>query len=111
MLRYALYAALVNVNHRRFAVGVCAQFGAGADNLLLMPDEIAVGGHAVQLACLGKQPLVLRQSLLACVFLQDDEVAAHFRIGVLCKEVVGQADGGDETRLLQHFKPYRLVAL
>ena len=47
MLRYALYAALVYVNHRGFAVGVCAQFGAGADYLPLMPDEIAVGGHAV----------------------------------------------------------------
>ena len=110
MLRYAVHASLMSVNHRRFAVRIGIQFGTGIYHLLLVLYEIAVESHTVQCSGLGKKRLVFSQALLADVLLQYYEVAAHFRVGILGKEVVRQTDGGDKMRLLQHFEPYRLIA-
>ena len=59
------------------------------DDLFPVLDEIAVGAYAVLYSCLNKQLFVLCQSLFAGIFLQDDEIAADLRSGMVGKEVVG----------------------
>ena len=80
------------------------------DDLVFVFDKITVGTYAVLHSRLDKQLFVLCQPLPAGIFLQDDEVAADFRSGMVGKEVVRQADRGDEVRPFEHFEPDRFVA-
>ena len=58
------------------------------DDLVFVFDKITVGTYAVLHSRLDKQLFVLCQPLPAGIFLQDDEVAADFRSGMVGKEVV-----------------------
>ena len=93
ILGNAFHATFMGVYHRWFAERVGGQLSRGMDDALGMLDEIAVGGNVV---CVVrhhvKQIIITLQRFLVGVLLQDDEVTAHFRVGILRKEVVGQAD-------------------
>ena len=75
-----------------------------------MLDKVTPGIDPVQCSRQCKQFLVFRHSLFTGILLQNNQVAAHFRVGVFGKEVVRQTDGGNKACLFQHFKPYRFVA-
>ena len=46
---------------------------------------------------------------LAFVLLQDNQVAAHFRVCVVREQVAWQTDGGKQVGIHHHFPTYRHV--
>ena len=51
-----------------------------------------------------KQVVVSSQRLLLAVFLEDDEVTAHFRIGIFREQVVGKTNRWHEISMIEHHK-------
>ena len=63
------------------------------DNAFRMLQKVVVSRNAVLVMIDGiKQVVVSSQRLLFAVFLEDNEVTAHFRIGIFREQVVGQAN-------------------
>ena len=61
--------------------------------MVTMRYEIGTCPDTIHILHVDEKVVGLCQFLLGSVLLQDDEVTAHFRIGILRKEVVGQTDG------------------
>lgn len=80
-----LCTAVMLVNHCRPAVRIGVQLRTRIDDLLFMLYKVSVGAYAVQRSRLGKQLFILCQPFFAGVLLQDDQVAADFRSGVVGK--------------------------
>ena len=90
----ARYAALMQIDHSRFPVRVGIHFLPCADNPLRVFLEIGVRNEACRIRCgAGKQFVHFTDRLLPLILLQDDEVAAHFRPGMVGEEIVRQTDG------------------
>ena len=109
-----IHAPVMQEDACRFAVGVGSHMAARMDN----------GGGTLEVFVLCRAVL-LRTDLdegffkagifpFGCrVLLQHNEVAAHLRTGIVGKQVVGQADGGQEPRpfhqVLAHGSAHRGV--
>ena len=112
VLGYALNATLMGVYHRRFAEWVGIQLCRGVDDTLRMLLEIIVGRYAVFIVRHHvKQVVIALERFLLAVLLQDDEVAAHFRVGILREKVVWQADCRNHIGMTEHHEPCRTVVL
>lgn len=90
------------IDHCGFAVGIGVQHRFRVDNPFGMAVQVFVGIETATVGMyLTQQLVVVGQLLFSDVFLQDDEIAADFRSGIVGKEVVGQADDGDHIRLFE----------
>ena len=89
----AFHATLMCVYHCRFAERVSIQLCRCMDNAFRMLQKVVVCRNAVLVIIDGiKQVVVSSQRLLLAVFLEDDEVTAHFRIGIFSEQVVGKTN-------------------
>ena len=89
----AFHATLMRVYHCRFAERVGVQLCRCMDNEFRMLQKVVVCRNAVLVIIDGiKQVVVSSQRLLLGIFLQNDEVTAHFRIGIFREQVVGKAN-------------------
>ena len=89
----AFHAILMRVYHCRFAERVSIQLCRCVDNAFRMLQKVVVCRNAVLVIIDGiKQVVVSSQRLLLGIFLEDDEVTAHFCIGIFREQVVGQAN-------------------
>ena len=85
--------ALVQIDHSGLPIGVCVKFRCRMHDTFRVMDEIGVVGQVGFRIRLyhSHQPLVLRHFLLVQVLLQDNQVTAYLRTGVVREQVVGQA--------------------
>ena len=58
---------------------------------------------AVHILHVDEKTVRFRQFLFGSVLLEDDEVTAHFRVGILREHIIRQTDGRHEVCMAQHF--------
>ena len=89
----AFHTILMRVYHCRFAERVGVQLCRCMDNAFRMFQKVVVCRNAVLVIIDSlKQVVVSSQRLLLGIFLQNDEVTAHFRVGIFREQVIGQAN-------------------
>ena len=89
----AFHTILMRVYHCWLAERVSIQLCRCMDNAFRMFQKIVVCRNAVLVIIDGiKQVVVSSQRLLLGIFLQNDEVTAHFRIGIFHELVVGKTN-------------------
>ena len=89
----AFHTILMRVYHCRFAEWVGVQLCRCMDNAFRMLQKVVVSRNAVLVIIDSvKQVVVSSQRLLLAIFLEDDEVTAHFRIGIFREQVVGKTN-------------------
>ena len=89
----AFHTILMRVYHCRFAERVSIQLCCCMDNAFRMLQKVVVCRNAVLVIIDSvKQVVVSSQRLLLAIFLQNDEVTAHFRIGIFREQVVGKTN-------------------
>ena len=89
----AFHTILMRVYHCRFAERVSIQLCRCMDNAFRMLKKVVVCRNAVLVIIDSvKQVVVSSQRLLLAVFLENDEVTAHFRIGIFREQVVGKTN-------------------
>lgn len=107
----ARHPAIVAVVHGRLAVRVGVEPFPRADDPVVMLKKIKVRMNARLRGYGSAEPFLLfGQSLLAGMLLQDDEVAAHFRVRAVCKKIVRQAQRRYQIRTAHHFRAHGFIA-
>ena len=88
------------------AVLVCASERGRCQNVLRVTVEVGVVDDMLTVMGIDKvdKLFVLAQSLLVLVLLNDNQVAASLRVGILLKEIVGQAEGGHVNARTNDFR-------
>ena len=100
----SVHSALMDILHCRLAVWIGVTLGRGVDDMVTIRYEIGTCPDTIHILHVDEKVVRFRQFLLGCILLEDDEVTAHFRIGILSKEVVGQTDGTYKVCMAQHFR-------
>ena len=89
----AFHTILMRVYHCRFAERVSIQLCRCMDNAFRMLQKVVVSRNAVLVIIDSvKQVVVSSKRLLLGIFLQNDEVTAHFRVGIFREQVVGKTN-------------------
>ena len=103
VLRDTRNTALMDILHCRLAVWIGVTLGRGVDDMVTMRHEIGTCSDTIHILHVDEKTVRFRQFLFGSVFLEDDKITAHFRIGILREEVVGQTDGTHKVCMTQHF--------
>ena len=93
----------MQIDHRRFSVRVGICFLPRPDNPLREFLEISIRDEACRIRCgIGKQFVRFTDCLLPLILLQDNEVAAYLRSGMIGKQVVRQSDSRNKVGMFEH---------
>ena len=99
----ALHSPGMLVLQRGLAVLVGASERSGCQHILGMSFEIGIVDDMLTLRRIGQvdKLLVLAQSLLMLILLNNNQVAASLRISILLEEIVGQTEGSHQVGFLK----------
>ena len=72
-----------------------------------MCHEIGTCPDTVSLLHVDEKTVCLALFPFACILLEDDQVTAYLRVGILREQVVRQSDGRHQVGMAHYFLTYR----